>query len=133
MKISKLDSKGYRKFGIVTGAIFALLFGLLIPWLFNLQYPMWPWIVAAILSVLGLSFPMVLEPVYLVWMKFGGVMNWINTRLILGILFYCIFFPVGVLLKVLGKDPMKRKLNNKIVSYRKLSHQARKSDMEHPY
>ena len=42
--IEKLDARGYRKFGVTTGAIIIGLFGLVIPWLFNLNYPTWPWI-----------------------------------------------------------------------------------------
>ena len=44
-------------------------------------------------------------------MKFGNVMNWINTRLILGVMFYGIFLPIGLCMRLFGKDPMQRTLD----------------------
>ena len=131
--IEKLDIRGYRKFGLTTGAIVIGLFGLLIPWIFNLNYPNWPWILGAGLAGWALLAPGTLHPVYAVWMKFGHVMNWINTRLILGILFYGIFLPIGAVMRLLGKDPMHRKLDNNLNSYRVKSHQGPSKNVERPY
>lgn len=130
---TELDSAGYRKFGLVTGSILAVLFGLVLPWLFNFNYPVWPWVVAGVLIIMALLIPLRLGPVYKIWMKFGFVMNWINTRLILGILFYGIFLPVGFLLKLLGKVPIPKDFNKQVESYRKLSQQSEKENMERPY
>lgn len=131
--IEKLDSKGYRKFGLTTGAIIAVLFGLLIPWLFDFDLPVWPWITAGILGALALAIPSFLQPVYNIWMRFGHVMNWINTRIILGILFYGIFLPTGLVMRILGKDPMQRTLGDSISSYRVQSHNDSKDNVERPY
>ncbi len=133
VEIEQLDKQGYRKFGIVTGLILLGLFGLTIPYLFSLNYPKWPWYIASVLVVLALFAPMALKYPYQIWMKFGQVMNWINTRIILGILFYGIFLPVGFLLKLLGKDPMHRKLDKKLSSYRKLNEHDSKTNLEQPY
>ncbi|MGV6807864.1 MAG: SxtJ family membrane protein [bacterium] len=131
--IEKLDSQGYRKFGLTTGAIVAVLFGTLIPWLFDLGFPAWPWIFAAVLGGTALVSPNLLQPVYIGWMKFGLVMNWINTRLILGLLFFAVLFPTGLMLRVLGKDPMRRKLEKSAASYRVKSHNDPKDNVERPY
>jgi len=132
-KVDKLDAQGYRKFGLVTGAIFAGLFGLLLPWIFGFNFPLWPWILFGILGGLALLIPMALGPIYIVWMKFGYVMNWINTRLILGILFYGMFVPVGLVLKLLGKVPIAKKFDNKLTTYRKECQQTTKENMENPF
>ncbi len=131
--IEKLNNKGYQKFGLTTGAIFAALFGLLIPWLFGLDFPVWPWILAAVLGGLALVLPSFLQPIYIGWMKFGNVMNWINTRLILGLLFYAVFLPIGLVLRLLGKDAMHRKLEKSASSYRVQSHNDSKDNVERPY
>ena len=131
--IEKLDASGYRKFGLTTGVIIAVLFGFIIPWLFDFNYPYWPLIIAAVLGGLALVVPMALQPVYIVWMKFGNVMNWINTRIILGILFYGLFLPIGIVLKLLGKDSMRRKFDNKLSSYRVISNNESKDNIERPY
>ena len=132
-KIEKLDAAGYRKFGLTTGAIVAVLFGLLIPWLFEFNYPLWPWILFAALALVGLVYPPALQPVYFGWMRFGLVMNWINTRLILGLLFYGIFMPIGLFFKLIGRDTMHRKIDKKLSSYRKIDTHNSNDNMEHPY
>ena len=42
--IPELDRSGLRKFGITTGAMVVALFGLLFPWLLEVDYPRWPWV-----------------------------------------------------------------------------------------
>lgn len=131
--IETLDKAGYRKFGLVTSAIVVGLFGLGIPLLFSLNFPRWPWIFAGVLSAWALLAPSTLKPVYVGWMKFGNMMNWINTRLILGILFYCLFMPFGLVMRAFGKDPMHRKLDSSASSYRVECQQDDKDNVEHPY
>lgn len=133
MAIEKLDAKGYRKFGLTTGAILVVLFGLLIPWVFSLNYPKWPWIIGGTLGALALLIPASLQPVYIGWMKFGNVMNWINTRLILGILFFGIFLPIGIVMRIVGKDPMNRSLDKALPTYRVKSEHDTKDNVERPY
>ena len=132
-KIEKLDAAGYRKFGLTTGLIIVVLFGFLIPWLFNLSYPWWPLIIAGVLAGLALVLPIALQPIYIVWMKFGNIMNWINTRIILGILFYGMFMPIGLVMRLFGKDSMHRKLDKKLSSYRVISQNESKDNVERPY
>ncbi len=77
------NKKELREFGFITGAIAAVLFGLLLPWLFDHELPRWPWIVAGILWVWALLLPTTLLPVYRGWIAIGHVLGWINTRIIL--------------------------------------------------
>ena len=100
----KLDKKHLRECGLITGAILVCLFGLFLPWLFEYKFPSWPWIIAGILWTLAIVLPISLAPVYRLWMKIGHVLGWINTRIILGIMFYLIFLPVGLILRLAGKD-----------------------------
>ena len=131
--IQTLDSRGYRKFGLTTGGIVIGLFGLLVPWLFGLNYVKWPWILGGVLVLWALLAPTTLKPVYVGWMKFGNVMNWINTRIILGLLFYGIFLPIGAVMRLFGNDPMHRKLDSGLSSYRVTSENDDKSNVERPY
>ena len=57
----------------------------------------------------ALVYPGALKPVYKVWMKFGDTIGFINSRIILFIVFYLIFMPVGFLIRLFGYDPMRRK------------------------
>jgi len=135
MKIEskKLDNKTLREFGLITGSILVGLFGLLLPWIFEHNFPKWPWIIAGILWVWALLLPATLNPVYRGWMAVGHVLGWINTRIILGIMFYIIFLPVGLLLKMFGKDPMARKIIKSQESYRVIHSIPKKNHVERPY
>ena len=122
-----------RKFGLVTGAIVAVLFGLLIPWIFDNPWPLWPWIVTGVFWLWSLVHPRSLFVIYRAWLKFGHVAGWINTRIILGIMFYIVFFPAGIIMRLLGKDPMARKLDSSATSYRIISDAMKKDHIERPY
>ncbi len=129
----QLNAQQLRKFGLTTGVIVIVLFGLLLPWVFNQSYLYWPWILASILWFFALISPTTLRPVYSGWMKIGHVLGWINTRIILGLMYYTVFFAVGLIFKLLGRDPMLRKIDKEVVSYRVLSRPRTKDHVERPF
>ena len=135
MKVQKtsVTIKELREFGLIFGAILVLLFGLLLPWVFEKPFLLWPWWVFAITGSLALIYPLGLKPFYKVWMMFGSVMGWINTRLILGVVFYLVFVPFGLVMKLLGKDPLSIKLDNKMTTYRVTNNVNEKNNMENPF
>jgi len=61
--------------------------------------------------------PFILRPIYVGWMKFAFVLGWINTRLILGIFFYLILTPVGLIMRLFGRDPLHRKFDRDATTY----------------
>ena len=122
-----------RKFGLVSGCIVAVLFGVLLPWIFDFQWPAWPWVLAAVLGLWALAHPGSLIFIYRPWLKFGHIAGWINTRIILGILFYLVFFPAGVIMRLVRNDPMRRKLDKNARSYRIDSAPVSKDHVERPY
>lgn len=122
-----------RKFGLIMGTGILLIFGLFFPWMLERPWPVWPFATAAVLILLGLVFPLSLRPLNIVWMKFGHIAGWINTRIILGVVFFCVFLPVGMVMRLFGKDPMKRKLDGGSSSYRIPSHSSPRDQMERPF
>lgn len=129
----KKEMKEVRQFGLVFGAGLVLIFGLFFPWLLDRPWPVWPWAIAAVFSITGLLLPVVLRPIYKLWMKIGHVLGWINVRIILGLVFFVMFFPVSMLFRVIGRDPMARKLDEEVDSYRVASHSSPKDQMERPF
>lgn len=113
-----MTKKELRNFGLMIGAFVGALFGLLMPWLFSYSFPMWPWVVFSVLFFFALLLPYFLLPIYKVWMVIGHWLGWINTRIILAVLFYLVFFPIGIFMKLIGKDPMMRKIKREQASYR---------------
>ena len=134
MNIPILDNVGLRKFGLTTGAIIVVLFVFLFPWIFDMAaMPMWPWIIAGLLWVPALLIPRVLRPVYIIWMKIGHAIGWVNTRIILGVLFYVLVLPMGLIMRLFGKDPMAMKVDKTASSYRVKSVSEPKDRLEKPF
>lgn len=125
--------KELRNFGFVTAGLTPVFFGLLIPWLFAGHFPRWPWIAAGVLTTWAAVLPASLKPLYVVWMSIGQVLGWINTRIILSILFYLVILPVGLVMRLAGHDPMARSVNREQRSYRVASTVPPKNHVERPY
>lgn len=132
-KIKNLDNKMLRDFGLVTGGITVILFGLLLPWLLELNFPVWPWAIAVALWSCALIYPRLLSYVYRGWMAIGSVLGWVNTRIILGLVFYVVIMPIGLLMRLFGKDQLALKLSDKEKSYRIKSKKSDKQQMERPF
>ncbi|SEH09214.1 SxtJ family membrane protein [Candidatus Venteria ishoeyi] len=132
MNIETPDKKGLREFGLVTGSLFAALFGLFLPWLFGFSYPLWPWVVACIFIAWGLLAPTSMKWLYHAWMSIALVIGWVNTRIILGLMFYLILTPMGLVMRLFGKNPMAGKPKT-AASYRNISPSRPPKQMEHPY
>jgi hypothetical protein len=132
-EIPELDAKGLRKFGLTTGAIVAGLFGLFFPWIMDKSIPVWPWIILAILLIWSLVAPASLGPVYRVWMKFGLLLCGVMTPLIMGILFYLLFTPIATLMRLAGRDPLRRRFDATARSYRIESEKISRNDLERPF
>lgn len=128
----QITKEELRKFGLITAGLFITFFGFLIPWIWSFPWPIWPWIVAITLSSLALMAPASLKPVYIVWMRFAGILGWINTRIILMVIFYLIFLPIGLIMRVFN-DPMRRRLDKRIKTYRIQSKPPKNENMEKIY
>jgi hypothetical protein len=131
-KLAILDAAGLRTFGLLTGAILVVLFGVSLPWLLEHRFPIWPWIVALPLWLLGICAPTALQPVYQVWMRFGMALGVVNATIILGLVFYFLLTPIGLLLRWLGNDAMNR-AGHDSSSYRVLSRAPTSKQMERPF
>ena len=68
--------------------------------------------------VLGGTVPQSLKQVHRGWMKVGHVLGAINTKIILGIVYYGLITPMGLAMRFMGKDPMHRVLTEKATTYR---------------
>jgi len=135
-KITEVTKSDLRKFGFIMGGMFALIFGLIFPWIGDKTkdtWPIWPFIVMAVFWAIALVAPQILRPVNHIWIKIGNVLGFINSRIILGIMFFLMFFPIGMLLKIFGKDSMDRKLDKDADTYRKLSKVRNKEHLEKPF
>lgn len=125
-----------RRFGVQTGLVFGLLFGLALPWLFAdapVAWPLWPWLVGGTLVLVGLLVPLWLLPVRAGWFRLGLVLGAINAHLILGILYYVVLTPIGVLLRLFGKDPLGLRKDPSRSTYRQPAPPRARDHLERPF
>ncbi|MBI3631236.1 MAG: sxtJ [Candidatus Sungbacteria bacterium] len=130
---STSDKQELRKFGLVIAAGLVLIFGLFLPWQAEKPWPGWPWMVASVFAGTALVLPQALKPLFWLWMKIGHVLGWINTRIILGVIFFILFAPIALVLHLLGKDFMKRRMDASAITYRMESEKLPRERLEKPY
>jgi hypothetical protein len=111
------DKKQLRSFGLIVGGIFAgigfwplVIHGAVLRW--------WAVVIAALLICPALVYPKILYWPNRGWMMLGHVLGWINTRIILGLIFYVVVTPIGIIRSWLGKDPMGRQVRRDLDTYR---------------
>ena len=99
-----------RSFGISVGTVLVLIAAYL-AWRGR---PVAPWVggIGAVLVVLGLTVPQLLRWPSAVWWKFAQVLGYVNARIILTVAFVVVLSPMGIVWRVIGRDPLTRRRTN---------------------
>ena len=98
----KTTKKEYRNFGIILGLI-TLTLGSIMFWKNNSFYSIL-FTISLIFLTSGLLTPMILKPIYFVWMVLASILGIFMTRLILSIVFYSVLTPIGLVFRIFGKQ-----------------------------
>jgi hypothetical protein len=122
-----------REFGLIVAAGFAGIPGLLLPLMRHRPWPLWPWAIALALVLSALCAPLTLYYPRQFWQRLGSMLGWINSQIILSLLFYLVFFPAGLIARAFGWDPMERQFEPERISYRQNSMRPARESMERPY
>jgi len=104
-----------KTFALIWSFIF-LIVGLL-PLLHGNTVRLWAIIVMLIFLIIAFSRPSILSSFYKIWVKIGGFIGAIMSRVIMALLFYAMFTPIALILKLLGKDLLGKKLDKSSPSY----------------
>ncbi|MCP5181552.1 MAG: sxtJ [Pseudomonadales bacterium] len=131
--IPDLDTAGLRRFGLTTGGLLVGVFGLLLPWLVNANHPMWPWIIGGGMALWGLALPNSLRPVYRAWMQFGLMMSRVTTPLVLGVAFYLVITPLGLIMRAIGHKPVSGQPDPDATTYRVVNDPGANRSLERPF
>ncbi|MBT3254637.1 MAG: sxtJ [Candidatus Marinimicrobia bacterium] len=109
------DHGEFRRFGKTMG-IFLLVIGL-ITYFLSLNYAL-PLISTGVsILLLGFLFPLILKPLYVLWMSFALILGFIMTRIILGLIFFLIFSPIGLVFRLIKKDHLDEAIDPDAASY----------------
>ncbi len=98
-----------RSFGIVFFIVF-LLIGTY-PLLNNDHVRIWSLIISIVFLILGLLNSKILLPLNKIWFKFGILLGKIISPLIMGLIFFVVVTPIGLLMRLFNKDLLSLKLN----------------------
>lgn len=111
----EVEGSSDRSFGVVFAVVFLII--ALFPLLHAGAVRWWSVGVSAAFAVVAFTVPGILAVPNRLWMKFGLLLAKIVSPIALGILFYLVFTPIGLLMRLAGKDPMRLKADPNAKSY----------------
>ncbi|WP_440643261.1 SxtJ family membrane protein [Candidatus Pelagibacter sp. HIMB123] len=98
-----------RSFGIVFFIVFLLI--ALYPLIYSGEIRVWSAIISLIFLILGLLNSKILTPLNKLWFKFGIFLSKIISPFIMGIIFFLVVTPIGLIMKFMRKDLLNLKYN----------------------
>ena len=99
-----------RSFGIVFFVVFLII--ATYPLINDDELRLWSLIISIVFLFLGLVNSKILNPLNKLWFKFGIFLGKIISPLVMGIIFFLIVTPIGLLMRLLNKDLLNLKFNN---------------------
>ena len=108
-----------RSFGVVFFIVFLIV--ALWPILNNNDIRIWSLVLSAIFLVLGILNSKLLNPLNILWFKFGIFLGKIISPIIMGLVFFVVVTPIAILLKIFKKDVLSLKKNNSDTYWKKKS------------
>ena len=115
IKNIKSGKSDIRKFGITIGLLLMVLAGFLF-WRGKESFEI-ILVTGSVLLVLGLVIPVLLKPIYWIWMVLAVILGWIMTRVILSLLFYVVITPIGLFSRLFGSKFLDLKWDKSKDSY----------------
>ena len=104
-----ITKKQLREFGLILVFFIPIIFGWLVPFLFGHGFKYWTFFVGIPFLFLATIKPNALFYPYKSWMFLGEVLGWVNSRIILGLVFLIILQPIALIMRILGHDPLRTK------------------------
>ncbi len=104
-----ISKKQLREFGLLIGFGFPILIGWLLPLLFGHEFRIWTICIGVPGLILGLASPRLLHYPYKIWMELGHALGWVNSHIILGLVFIFVLQPIAFIMRLAGYDPLRRR------------------------
>jgi len=129
--MAKRTNHQLRSFGLIVATGFAII--ALFPILRGNSLRTWALVVSVLLAAMALLMPRALQPFYRVWMTLGEALGWVNSRVILGAVFFLLLTPIGAIRRVLGHDPMQLKFEPERSTYKTMRTKRPSSHLQQQY
>lgn len=112
-----ISKKQLRNFGYLIGLGLPLIIGWLIPSITGHAFREWTLWISIPILIVGIISPRILKKPFLWWMYLGHLLGYVNSRIILGIVFIAVLQPIAFLMRVFGYDPLRKKKST-LLSYK---------------
>ena len=113
--MNKIKISSNRNFGLVFFIIFLIVS--LWPLIYEEPIRIWSVIISLVFLILGLMNSKMLTPLNLLWFKFGIILGTIVAPIVMGVVFFLVVTPIGLIMKIMGKDLLNKKYDKKKRTY----------------
>lgn len=110
------EKKDIRSFGVGLSIILAVIGSYRLHSMGG-DSALWFYIPCGVILILTFLIPSAIRPLYRGMTVIGGKIGWVNERLLLGLVFYFMVTPVAIVFRIMGKDPLERKIDADVGSY----------------
>ena len=101
------SKKQLREFGLIIGFGFPIFIGWLLPVITGHGLRLWTLWVGVPIFILGLTSPQLLHYPYKIWIALGHGLGWLNSKIILGLVFIFVLQPIAFAMRLTGYDPLR--------------------------
>lgn len=113
-----ITKKQLVEFGFLIGFGFPIIIGFILPLIGGHEFRAWTLWIGLPSLILAISRPQLLLYPYKGWIKLGYLLGWINSRIVLGLVYFIILIPIALIMRFFGYDPLRNKKNGNESSYR---------------
>ena len=108
--MNSIKGSSNRSFGIVFFIFFLIIE--VYPMFFGQEIRIWSLIISLVFLILGLAKSRILTPLNLLWFKFGMLLGRIVSPVVMGLVFFLVVTPTGLIMRALKKDLLNLKKKN---------------------
>ena len=114
-----ISTKQLKEFGLLIGFGIPIIIGWLIPAIEGHIFRSWTLWIGFPFCFLSFIKPSLLYYPYKLWMALGHALGWLNSRIILGLVFILILQPIALIMRIFGYDPLRKsQIQLKKISFR---------------
>jgi hypothetical protein len=114
-QFDNLKIRDLRSFGLIW-SIFLILISLF-PVLKGHHIRYWPIPFSVLFLIISFYTPKILSKFYVIWVKFGNLIGNVISKIVLFIIFYLLITPIGLILRISGKDLLNKKMDKGLTTY----------------
>ena len=107
-----ITKKKLREFGLIIGLGFPLFVGWILPIIWGHLFRSWTLWIGFPILIISFVRPMLLYFPYRGWMFLGTVLGWLNSRIVLGLVYLLVLLPIAIIMRAFGHDPLRKTKKN---------------------